>query len=641
MREVVHRYLGHGLSRRGFLKNMTALGFTAASAEAILQPLEASEQAADTGLKVPGAFTVEGTGSDLVIAQAKAAGARFLFTNPGSAEVGFFDAFFDTPGMQLILGLHEGIVISMADGYHKTSMKPAFVNVHAIAGTAQMAGQLYNASRDGSALVVTAGMGDNELWNDDFILQPRPGFDQKEVNRQFTKISWEARQAESLALMTRRAFKVAATEPGGPVYLAISGDALEAKGVKGRILPAERFMIRGRVRADEKGIEKAARMLIEARRPLLVVGDEVWKSGAQDAVVELSEMLGIAVGETRWPAYANFPSHHPHFIGGGFSFMGSDFVKGVDLIVSVGARDFGGPSPPTRPSIPPDAAIVRIGMDTDAMGRSNATDLALVSDAKECLEDLVAAVRSLATQERIDALARSRSPEATALSAARRERDEAEAAKNMGASPIHPDELGVVMAETLDPDALVVSENLTGRRQAFHFGHRDGEKMYLHNGGHALGWGIGASTGAKLGAPDRQVVCSIGDGSVMYSSAGFWTQARYGVPVLTVVWNNHHYQIVRNFFDRYQGKMAKAGKYPGIYLGAPDIDFAQLAKSQGLSAERVESGADLKAALQRGIEATRAGTPHLIDVEIARYGGGAESTWHQKFNLAEERTRRV
>ena len=69
-----------------------------------------------------------------------------------------FDAVIDNPGIQLIMGLHEGIVIAMADGYHKVSGKPAFVNVHVIAGTAQMAGQLYNASRDGSALVITAGL---------------------------------------------------------------------------------------------------------------------------------------------------------------------------------------------------------------------------------------------------------------------------------------------------------------------------------------------------------------------------------------------------------------------------------------------------------------------------------------------------
>ena len=94
------------------------------------------------------------------------------------------------------------------------------------------------------------------------------------------------------------------------------------------------------------------------------------------------------------------------------------------------------------------------------------------------------------------------------------------------------------MARTLDADAIVVSENLTGRYDAFNFGFRENEQMYIGNSGAGLGWGVGAATGAKLAAPDRQVVCSIGDGSVMYSASGFWTQARYGIPVLTVVWNN-------------------------------------------------------------------------------------------------------
>src|SRR5258708_32320500 len=107
--------------------------------------------------------------------------------------------------MQLIMGLHEGIVVSMADGYHRVTLKPAFVNVHVIAGTAQAAGQLYNASRDGSALGITAGLNDNEVWSDETILAPRPGFDQKEGPRKSTKIAMEGRTGHSLPLMRRRA----------------------------------------------------------------------------------------------------------------------------------------------------------------------------------------------------------------------------------------------------------------------------------------------------------------------------------------------------------------------------------------------------------------------------------------------------
>src|SRR5258708_4501972 len=213
--------------------------------------------------------------------------------------------------MQLIMGLHEGIVVSMADGYHRVTLKPAFVNLHVIAGTAQAAGQLFNASRDGSALVLTAGMNDNQSWSDEAVLAPRPGYDQKEVNRQFTKISWEARQGESLPLMLRRAFKVAMSPPGGPVYLAMAHYALESKNQRAEILPANRFLYNSRVRPDSAAVQEAAKLLIEAKRPVVICGDEVWKSEAVPELIALSEFLGLPVTSDR-SGFRNFPSYHGH-----------------------------------------------------------------------------------------------------------------------------------------------------------------------------------------------------------------------------------------------------------------------------------------------------------------------------------------
>ena len=265
------------------------------------------------GLPVPGATTMRATGGELVMAQAKAAGSEYLFTNPGSFEVGFFDAQPGS-GIPLIMGLHEGIVISMADGYHRTSLKPAFVNLHVVAGTAQAVGQLYNASRDGSALVVTAGMLDNEIWSDEGMLAQRPGFDQKEVARPFTKISWECREPQSLPLMLRRAYKVAATEPGGPVYLAMVNYALEAKNVQAQILPAERFLFRSRVRPEAAAVEEAVKLLLAAKRPLLVAGDEVWKSGAQADLVAFADKFGLP-GRTRTGRLSQLPVAAPDAFG--------------------------------------------------------------------------------------------------------------------------------------------------------------------------------------------------------------------------------------------------------------------------------------------------------------------------------------
>ena len=630
MRELVKRYLSGKLSRREVFDCLLACGLTAAAAESLIRPLEAADSV--LGQDGDGARRVSGTGGDAVVEQMQAAGVEYLFTNPGSFEVGFFDSFLDRPGMQLILGLHEGVVVSMADGYHRASGKPAFLNLHVVAGTAQAAGQMYNAAKDGSSLIVTAGLNDNEMWSDDAVLAPRPGFDQKEINRQFTKISWEAREPRALALMLRRAFKTAVAPPGGPVYLAMAHHALEAKGIEADIYPGARFLARPRPRPAQDSVERTARMLVEARNPVLVAGDEVWKSGAQDELLRLSESLGLPVANNG-QGYANFPSAHPHNAGR-FRLNSGASEGPVDFILMLGSEDFGGRVVPAGPEAPVRARFARVGMNVGDMGRNYPIDEPLVGDAREGLRCLLAAVESLTTSERRAKLAEPRSRILRQRAEAQRREAEKAVQANSGRTPIHPAELGAALARGLAPGSVLVGENLTGNHGYLPMGHRADEVTWITNTGFGLGWGVGAAMGAKLALPDREVVCSIGDGALMYSASGFWTQARYEIPVLTIVSNNRNYQTVRHAYHRYRGRMVERNRYTGMYLGDPDIDFVQLAVSQGVAGERVERGAELDAALRRGRDAVRDGRPYLIEVSVARVGGGADSTWHQQFSLA-------
>jgi len=158
MRELLRDYMEGHLSRRSFFQRLVATGFTATAASSVIRAAESGEQEVDDGVG-SSFYTQSGTGADLLCEQIKAAGTRYIFTNPGSVEAGFFDALTDRDDLHLVMGLHEGVVIAMADGYHKATLKPAFVNVHTVAGTAQATGQLYNAHRLRSALVVTAGFG--------------------------------------------------------------------------------------------------------------------------------------------------------------------------------------------------------------------------------------------------------------------------------------------------------------------------------------------------------------------------------------------------------------------------------------------------------------------------------------------------
>ena len=621
MKKLMYQFLAHRISRRTFMEALAGLGVSAAGIRSVVRAADTASHGLPTT-----AHRVTGTGGELMVEQMRAAGVRFLFTNPGSFEVGFFDAFLDKPGMNLILGLHEGIVISMADGYHKVSREPAFVNIHVIAGTAQAAGQMYNSSRDGSALVVTAGLLDNEVYSDDVLLGPRPGFDQKEINRQFTKISWESHDPAGIPLMLRRAFKVATTEPGGPVYLAIPDRVLEKENVMADVYDRRHFMIPSDIPPNSDQVHRVAKLLIEARSPVLYLGDEVAKANAQAEALELAELLDVPVHEGGLTAFRSFPRRHRLFAG-------TLSTKGKDLVLHFGGTNLGARRVPGGRPYDEGTTVVCAGLDTAAIGRDNPFHVAMVANTKQALRALIEAVKSQVTSERLAKIRKSR----PALEAQFARIDRA----RIGLSPIHPDELGRALDEELDKDAILVSENLSGSNHFFSTGFREDEKLWVSNSGAGLGWGIGAATGAKLAAPDRQVVCNIGDGSVMYSASGFWTQARYEVPVLTVVCNNRNYQTVRRAYHRYNGKMKGEDRYTGMYLGDPDIDFVKLAQSQGVSGVRVERSTDLRPALRRGIAATREGRPFLIDAIVRRTGGGADSTWHQAFSLAESRRRKV
>ena len=645
MRELVAQLLDNQLSRRGFIRSMAAAGFAASAIQSILSDLEAAEIPTDDSAN--SYRTVTGTGGELWVEQLKASGVEYLFANPGSLETGFFDAFTDTPGMHMIMGMHEGIVISMADGYHMATGKPSFVNVHAMPGTAQTAGQLYNAYHNKSAMVVTAGMSDNTIFGDDNPLSATAGNSHSDVTNDFTKISWDIRNAKSIPVALRRAFKVASTSPGGPVFVAVASYAMAGDKVTTQIIDQKKYDVPMRPRPDADKVDKIARKLIEGKQPLFSTGLDLHRSGAVEGAVKLVELTGAPILDAQGASFSNsgFPTQHPLYWDGKI-FPGS--YDSYDVIVGLGAEDVAvgraGADVPESISRAQHAWKAAIGIDTNMMGRRGPLDLGVVADPKTAIDDLMDSINSLVTKSRLEKIQAERTERINRQIVAARKKLLTEIKATYGRAPMHPYELAMTVDQAIDHDAITVNENLSHdfflkyyAVQAF--GGKD--RMRIAGGGAGLGWGIGAAIGAKVGEPNRQVVLNIGDGSVMYSASGFWSMARYQIPILTIVWNNHNYQTVRHGFANYKGKMAKTGHYTGMYLGDPEIDYIKLADSQGVSGEKVTTVSDLKKALNRGIMATRAGEPYLVEVLIDQFGGGAGSDWHDKFSVADIRTRKV
>lgn len=638
MRELIAQLHDNRLSRRGFIKGLAAAGLTLSSVDLARANVETLTSPPSGKKPIRRSFT--GTGGELLVEQLRAAGVPFVFANPGSTEVGFFDALSGATDLKFILGLHEGIVVSMAHGYAQATNTPAFVNVHAIAGTAQMSGQLYNAYRDHIPIVATAGLVDWTVSGDDGILTPRPGFEQVDVNKQFTKLSWEVRRTASIPNAARRAFKMASTAPKGPVYVAFADYALTGKATAD-ILTSNDNHVSNCLRPNADQVEQAAHSLLEARHPMFITGPQLARDGAVSEAVELADLLGVPVTDLRghFISGSGFPTQHPLFyhrkaLIPSRSMSTPQPLRRCDLCV--GLDPDGLFSDDTNPSssvrLPAHTKKVTIGRHTDAMGPTRQVDLTIAANIRETLVDLLDAVRSLATPERLATIRASRYATAGAEVAGFRKHIAQKVAACTGHTPMHPEEVAMLVNRSIDHDALTVHENFSYDISSLagvlhHYG--SGGKQRMASSGNCLGWGIGAAIGAKLGQPDRQVVLNIGDGATMFSAAGFWTMARYQAPVLTLVWNNENYQTVRYNFDAYGGHMAQTEQYIGMYLGNPSIDFVMLARSQGIEGQRVATTGDLQTALQRGIAATRAGQPYMIEVCTRRVGPGAKSTWHQ------------
>jgi len=573
--------------------------------------------------------TITGTGGMLLIQTLKDAGVDYLFTNPGSAETGIFAALSEDQDQKLIVGKHEGLVAAMADGYHRFSGKVGVIIAHVMGGSYQLAGQLFNAQVAGSSLLVIAGDWASEI-QDYRGLAPFPGLTQAESMRPITKDARAAYQVvanpAAITVATARALREATTPPTGPVYLSISAELLLREGLEAQIGEAAGYQIERPGPARAMTIEAIARRLGEAKCPVLMFGDDVWREGGQAEAVRLAETLEAPAFSSR-QIFANFPTRHPLYCG--MYPVSKDFEKVTglkpDLIFMVGCQGVHG-------SVA-EPFVIQIGPNPVLMGRHYPLDIAAQCEVPETLRGITAALTRLhgdqvATWPR----QRSKVREYAKLLISR---EEDLVREHEHDAIVHPSVLEASLAQVLPKNTIMVQESSTARTTLLPFS--QDAMHWTRSGGGSLGFGVGASIGAKITAGrERPVMLHLGDGALTYSAAGFWTMARYNTAVLTVISNNETYQVVRTNWAREvpDSKMVHTGKYPGLYLDAPATDYAALARSQGVEGETVKTLKDLEPALKRGVDrTTRENKPYVIDVKVAREGVGADSTWYQDWKM--------
>jgi thiamine pyrophosphate-dependent acetolactate synthase large subunit-like protein len=546
------------------------------------------------------------TGRFAILEQFLADGITYMFGNPGTVEQGFLDALSDHPELRYVTALQETIAVAMADGYARATQRPALVQLHTGVGLGNGIGMIYQAKRGNAPLVVIAG----EAGVRYDAMDAQMAADLVGMARPVTKWATRVLDSDSLLRVLRRAIKIAATPPMGPVFVALPMDVLDAP-TEEPVVPTS--VPDTRVVPPPETVARAAELLAAASRPVILVGDGVAFSGAQGELVRVAEVLGAEV----WGANSsevNIPASHALFrgqLGHMFGDHSRAITSQADAVLVVGTYVFPEVFPALQGAFAEGAPVVHIDLDAYEIAKNFPVELGLAADPKLTLAALADTLA-----ERVDAdAARARVDELTAL-----KEHETEAALEgdlefEDAVPLHMSAFTAELARQAPDDVIVFDEALTVSPEVTRYLVPDLPNHFFQTRGGSLGVGIPGALGIKLARPDKTVIGFTGDGGSMYTIQALWTAAHYGIGAKLVICNNRSYQLLKlNVQQYWRERDLPERAFPASFdLRDPDIRFDELARSLGVAAGRVETPDEIGPAIA---EALAHDGPYLIDLVL-------------------------
>ncbi len=621
--------LDSAISRRTFIRRMTAAGVSLAGARAMAQSLTGSDAAGNS----PEASRVlkNLTGGELMAEFLIDWNIPYVFGLAGSEEVGFLDALVDRTQLNYATCLHEHVAMAMADGYSRSTGDTSIVCLHSIAGAAYAFGQLVSTYRDRIPVVVTAGRQAVGYRGQDGFLEAANLHNMPQDYAQWT---WDVMSAETIPEVLRRAFLLAEAPPGGPTFVTFSKDLWEVKVPRAEIIPRSRSRVSYDVRPPESHVSKVADLLADAQLPVLFVGNEAIRYDVSDEVAAIAEAIGaLVMTSSKIPVV--YPNTHPNFAG---QFLDdTDVVKDIDTFWSLGAHMFKRGAKPEVPYLSASTRIMHTSLADADVARNFPVDTAAIADIKTTAAEVL---RELQQRNLKTSAIKARTQWISEYRTKRLQQIDEFEKTHWDDSPISLPRLFRELDRQMAPDADIVTEVVSSDdhiRRYLTFDHeipvQERRRNFDTTGG-ILGWGCSAAVGVAIGNPQKEVWCLTGDGSFNFGCQALWSASRYEAPIGFVVFNNGQYQANRLNMARYKGRMLETNKYLGVQLGHPDIKYVSIADAYGIEAERIEDPQALAAAIGRCKRAMADGRPYLLDVIIERRFDGADSEYYDFFSVA-------
>ena len=557
----------------------------------------------------------------------------YAFGVCGHGILGFLDALYDRrDAIQTITTHDEQAAGFMADAYYRVTHRPAITYTSCGPGSLNLAMAVANAFYDSSAFLAITGNVPTQQFNRGPFQETGRHFqgDFNNVMRPYVKRTYHTPRADMVELTVRQAYALMLSGRPGPVHIDVPLNVFVERSEAEIPEPGDwRLGVATRGQGDPVAIARAAELLLEAERPLIVAGNGVHLAEGAQTLQRLAESLGIPV-ITSPLGKGVLDDESPLSLGAtgrNGPHAANEAARSCDVLLALGTRFDDRPTSSWIPgmtySIPP-TRLVHVDLDPAEIGRNYPPEVGIVGDVALVMRQILAAAQGREEEARArhatwtDRLAGLKSEWNQFLAAER----------GSDALPIRPERLVAELNRTLPSDAIVLAD--VGVHHNWLVQQLDVKKdmQLLQAWGYAaMGFGVAGSLGAQFAAPDRPVVAVCGDGGMVMTANAIATAAEYELPVTWVVWNNFGYGSIHGqqagFFGQGREIATRFRRH-----GDGDLvstDFAMLGRSMGADGVTVERPQDLREHLT---DAIGSGRPTVLDVRVdASVSPPATGSW--------------
>lgn len=511
------------------------------------------------------------------------------------------DALFDVPQVKPVLVREESSGAFMAMAYARLTGKPGVCHASSGPGVANLVPGIMEAESAcvplvalaGASSAASAGMGAFQEADQIAIMKP------------ITKWAERITQVERTPWVMRRAFAIAANGKPGPVFVEVPKDLGAVQGTSPDYTAAVYPLKFG---GDPAAVENAARLITDARKPVLLAGGGAVASRASEQITELAKLIDMPVMTTPCGRGVLAEDHDLAFglVGLYFNRLGEQLFGEADLIVGVGSRneDF---QSGERQFIPDNAKYIQIDIDPQEIGRNWLADVPIVGDAALVLSDLIQCLR-----DNMGA-ADTQNPWTRELCAARRSYQEEVADEcRTNEVPIKTKRVVRELNQVFGKNTVLVNENGSQDLWSYCFPYYKVLDTYgcLAPGEQTcMGLGVAGAIGAKLARPDMKVVCVAGDAAFQMFMKELPTAVQHDAPVTYIVLNNYSLGWIK-YGQKNRGDRFIASDF------TVQPDFVGIAEASGCNGERVEQPAAIKPALTRALEANESGRTAVVEFVV-------------------------